>query len=460
MSLRLRRGSPATAPPPSVIFGPTLGAQFVRDHAGPLPVTNPGGGVPFSPVTLISTLIASNPSNTIFVASQTGTYPNFRGINYSNKHPRFYFPGNALTDYNITGTGALDESGFSGGSAGVEIYGGKWTGYGAASSSGGGAIRSDSGPTIIQDAYITGNGRSGIALQASVATSHTVRRCKMLTNGRYNITCNSTPSSTPFITLLLENCWMEDGNSNNNDPGGDAGCMKLSANDGTIVRNNWSKGNHGYGIWFDAANRNITITDNVIENNVGLAPIPGAGGLFYEVSYGGTVIEHNYLTGNGDPFNNNYPYNGVQIQVSNSPCDGTAFAPAAASAVRSEIRYNDIDTSNFQTPISLYNHSQHPDILRTRNWYVHHNRMYQRGASGQSRVGLADDSVNGGTKVGDIGTSPGAPGLCLFDFNEYHVADINGSYWEHDTARLSPGARTWVDFQSRGHEAHGTRVVI
>jgi hypothetical protein len=86
--------------------------------------------------------------------------------------------------------------------------------------------------------------------------------------------------------------------------------------------------------------------------------------------------------------------------------------------------------------------------------------MYVRGASGQSRTGLSDQCTPGSVKEGDIGTSPNSPGLNLFDYNEYHVADINGSYWNHDTSSETPGARTFLGFQSRQHEIHGTVVVI
>jgi hypothetical protein len=459
VSLRLRRGSPPTAPPPSVVYGPVPDRQYIRDHAGPLPVSNPGGGVPFSSASNIQTLINNNPSNTVFVASATGTYTNFRGIVYGNKHPRFYFPGNALTDYNITGAGTLNETALGGNTNGLEVYGGKWSGYGSAASAFNGSIVAEGGPSVIQDAFFTLAGRDGLTLLTTAnGHSFTVNRCKFLDNGRYNF---SHAAIDPFLgTPVIDSCLLDHGNSNNNDPGGDAACMKIGASDGGTVRNCHSKNNVGFGIWFDGSNRNARINNNVVENNIGIAPVPGAGGIFYEIGYGGAVIEHNYAIGNGSAGDANYPFNAVQIAVSCSPCDGTGFVAWAVLDLQSEIRYNEIDTSGFRTPIVLYNHTSHNDVLRTRKWYVHHNLMFQRGTSGQSRVGLSDQCSVGTPKEGDIGTSPTAPGFNLFDYNEYHVADISGSYWEHDTSSASPGARTWAQFQARGHETHGTVEAI
>ena len=458
----MRRGSSGTVPPPpGTIYGPVQGTQFIRDHAGPLVVTNPGGGVAFSPASNIGTLITNNPANTIFVASQTGTYTNFRGVSYGVKHPRFFFPGNALTDYNITGAGTLNEIGLNG-NAGLEVYGGKWTGYGTLASAFSMPINAVGGNVIIRDAFFTGNGQSGLqCLSTGAGQTFTVQRCKMSLNGRYNITTTTNVSGISQGAMTIESNLFETGNTGNFNPGGDASCMKINNSNGTVMRYNWSKNNNGFGIWFDGANRQATITDNVVENNVGGAANNGAGGLFYELGYGGTVIANNYCVGNGDPNNNNYPFNAVQLIVSCAPCDGTGDIPTGVFDATSEIRYNDVDANaGFRSAIVLYNHSTHPDSQRTRKWYVHHNRIWSRGASGQSRTGLSDQCTPGSAKEGDIGTSPNAPGLNLFDFNEYHVADPNGSYWNHDSATGTPGARTWAQFQARGHETNGTVAAI
>jgi len=455
MSLRMRRGGTPDSPP-SIIFGPINGAQSVRDGVGTRTVTSPGGGVSFNSASNINTLITNNPSNTVFIASATGTYNNFRGISYSNKHPRFYFPG-AAASYSITGAGSLNEIGMNGNTNGLEIHGGTWTGYGTTASAFGSSINAV-GSSIVEDAVFTNAGQSGLVLESAVAgVTNLVSHCHFTTNGRYNITSNPG-GTTNFQNTTLEYSLLENGNSALNDPGGDAGCMKMGFTSPFTMRYCWSKGNHGFGVWVDGRNRNAFIHNNVIENNFGHAPIPGAGGLFYEVGAGGVVIEHNYIIGNGSSSDGNYPFNGVQLAVSCSPSDGTGVLGLDA---QSEIRYNDIDANaGFRSPIVLYNHTSHADVFRTRKWYIHHNRLWSRGASGQSRTGLSDQCSPGQPKEGDIGTSPAAPGLNLFNFNEYHVADINGSYWNHDTSSGSPGARTFLSFQSRQHEANGTVVAI
>jgi hypothetical protein len=436
-------------------MGPQRSHHWIRERAGWLPVADPGGGVSFSSASNIQSLIDGNASNTVFVASAMGTYTNFRGIVYGNKKPRFWFPGHA-SSYSIQGAGSLNEVGMNGNTNGLEIHGGTWKLYATSGSTFGGPMVAV-GPSVIQDAIFTLNQQNGLALQGTTEGAvYLISRCSFITNGRYGITANNGGFGVRY-TPTLEFCLLEDNNSNLNDPGSDAGAMKFNHTDGFEMASCWSKGNHGFGAWADGDNRNLHWHDNVVENNIGFAPIPGAGGMFVEISEGGAVIENNYATGNGDSTDANYPFNAVQIIVSCSPSDGTGPNPFAG---RSEIRYNDVDTSDFRSPIVLYNHSSHIDSLRTRNWYVHHNRMTMRGATGQSRAGLSDQCTPSSSKEGDIGTSPGSPGLCLFDFNEYHVADINGSYWNHDTSSETPGARTWAQFQAAGHEANGTRVAL
>jgi hypothetical protein len=268
-----------------------------------------------------------------------------------------------------------------------------------------------------------------------------------------------------MLALTLEYCIFENNNTAGRalvagfEPGGDAGAVKWAKTDGAVIRNNWFHDNYGFGMWFDGYNRNAFVHDNVVEHDLT--------GLFYEISNGGTIIEHNYFAANGDGVSNNYPFNTQQMVISCSACDGTGVG--GGPNVTSEVRYNDLDSTHvtgYDAPIVLLNHSVHPNPERTRNWYVHHNRMWARQTlASRCRIGLADSSS--APKAGDIGSSSANN---RFDFNEYHVADINGIYWEHDTTGGNvPGPRTWAQFQaspaiaySNGlrQEAHGTRVVI
>jgi len=443
--------------------GPILGAAAVRSGAGAGATADPGGGVAFTSASNMQSLIDGNGFDTLFVTSTPGTYNNFRGLVYSAKHPRFYFVG-AASGYSIHG-GDLDGLGLNGtgggANGGLEIHGGTWTHYGLPAGSvisvGPVNIGGGGGSSIIQDAVFTLNSQIGVQMFMNVADSGTiatalVSHCTFLSNGRYGLSGSGTAAAGRQYRPTIENCLIDDNNTRGFDPGDDASAQKFVYTNGGIWRSNWYKNNAGHACWLDGYNVAAMIADNVIEDNAGMM-------VFYEISRGGTIIEHNYGIRNGSTTDINYPFNGTGLTISNSPCDGTGPVLPGPDAT-SEIRYNDIDTSGYQSPIVLYNHSVHADPERTRKWYIHHNRMWIRGASGTSRTGLVDTCTPASAKEGDIGTSPGAPGACLFDFNEYHVADINGLYWKHETSNQAPGARTWDQFRAQGHETNGTRMAI
>jgi hypothetical protein len=245
-------------------------------------------------------------------------------------------------------------------------------------------------------------------------------------------------------------------NTRHLDPGDDAGGTKFVPSRRSTFSSIWCHDSYGFGLWWDGQNQEETIHDCVTENNTG-------SGFFYEIGYGGTVIHHNYAKGNGDGTSNNYPFNTQQICVSCAPADGV-LGTLPGAAIRNEIYNNYVDAGagTYDAAIVLFNHQAHAYPKNTRNWYVHHNQFWIRGASGTSRNGLADSSQTT-QKAGEIGTSPGLPALNLFDYNDWRVVGWDANYlgWEHDTnGFMAPGARTWVGFQSRGHEAHGTVVAI
>ena len=448
MSPILALGPPAD---PGEEFGPTAGVQAVRDGAGPRTVADPGGGTAFNTSSDIQTLIDSNSANTLFVTSTTGTYNNFRGIVYSQKHPRFYFVG-AAAGYEING-GSVDGIGLngtgSGANGGLEVHGGTWIAYGHPTGTnvsvfpiniGGGG-----GDSVIADAIFTANNQSGLSIFINAADSGTratmlVTHCTLSSNGRYGMPGSSTGTNDNwFYTPTLEYCIIDGNNTRGFEPGDDTGGQKFGYSTGGNWRYNWYKNNEGHSCWLDGYNRNATIAENVIENNNGL-------GIFYEISRGGSVIEHNYLLDNGDNTDQNYPFNATQITVSCSPCDATG-ASHPGPDVTSEVRYNDADASGYATACILYDHSGQAPSEQTRNWYVHHNRLWQRAASGVTgRCGLADPHNE--DNITDVAANN------LFDFNEYHVADDTGAYWEAD------GSKTFAQFQAAGHEANGSVVEI
>jgi hypothetical protein len=447
--LRFVSGVPVTSQ-----FGPVAAVPAVKAGAGPRTVSDPGGGVSFNSASNIQTLINANPANTIFVASATGTYTNFRNLSITAKHPRFYFPGVA-SSYSITGAGST--FGFDG-KGGIEVRGGTWTGYGVQGVAPGYAtpIHCDGGPSVVEDAVLTGN-QVGVLMHGDVTSGvgATVSHCTMSNNFRY--ACAGGGSSSGILTShILEYCILDNSNTGGRahltspedyNPGGDASATKFLYVDGMIARYNWVKNTYGFGLWWDTAAYNLSVHDNVFENNT-LADI------FLEVVYGGCVIEHNYCNNNGlaDPTSNpaygavNNPFNNAAILVSCSPADGTSTGIFPGPNVTSEIRYNDLDCSNRANGVALIDGTWHFEG-GTRNWSVHHNRIYQRGTVAQAaRTGLYD--VSNRNLITDAGANN------LFDYDEYHVATTGGTYY------IADSAMTFAQFTAAGYEASGTEVVI
>lgn len=451
--LRLRGGIDAAGPPPDVTWGPRPSAQAIRDNAKPGTVSNPGGGVAFYANSNIAALLAANPAGTTFVASTANgaTFTNFRDVFYAGKAPKFWFPGPPGT-FIIDGgyaanRGLLVLDVVTGGEP-LEVHGGTWKRYGTGTGANWHRPISLRGDSTISDCIFQDNYGMGVNVAGAGATI-TIQRCSFLDNGYYALSGNST-SGTSY-NLTMEYCYAARNNYASPGDLNDASTTKFGRTNPGVFRYNHFENNYGNGLWYDGYNRNGLAHDNVIENNNGY-------GLFYEISRGGFIFEYNYVAYNGNPNNINYAYNGVQVVVSNSPCDGTGGE--GATNIRSEIRYNDVYTTNYQSPVVLYNHSNHPDVERTRNWYIHHNRLTSYGATGRSRTGIWDASTLGSAKEGDIGTSPGLPGACLFDSNTYRVADspATSAYWNHCTSNQSPPALTWAQFKARGHEANESSV--
>jgi hypothetical protein len=314
--------------------------------------------------------------------------------------------------------------------------------------------------SVIEDAILTGN-EIGVTLHGD-NLSHMgtrVSHCTMSNNFRYgcNGGGNATPAVGPVGTIgnILEYCIIDNNNlggraqiaSPSYNPGGDASATKFVLTAGDIARYNWVKNNYGFGLWWDTGVSNLSVHDNVCENNT-LADI------FLEVVYGGTICEHNYCinTGLADPTSPpsyggvNNPYNNAAVLVSCAAADGTSTGAFPGPNITSEVRYNDLDCSNRANGVALIDGTWHPEAA-TRNWYVHHNRIYERGSVAQApRSGLYDVSNR------NLITAPAANNH--FDFNEYHVATVGSTYY------IADSTMTLAQFRSAGHEAFGTEVVV
>jgi hypothetical protein len=300
-------------------------------------------------------------------------------------------------------------------------------------------IHAAGGTSVIQDAVFTANGQMGCLIHGSVTASH----CSFTNNGRYGVAGGGASGGMGNPTI--EYCLIDNNNTSQFAPDFDAGGTKFTYTNNMIVRYNWIKNNFGFGVWHDGTNMRLSCHNNVSENNL-------FAGFFYEISYGGTVYEHNYAAGNAIG-NGTWPagqYNGGAILVSCSPCDATGYNNNVAGQegpnITGEIRYNDLDTPASGSPngIALIDHAFHFEG-KCRNWYVHHNRIFHRG------------NTNGRTGLFDLGnanliTQPAANNH--FDFNEYHVVTTGTTYYECD------GVKTLTTMRAAGHEVNGTEGII
>lgn len=466
MRLRRSTGGRGASPPAGENYGPTPGADWVRNNAGPRPVTDPGGGYTFTSIVQLNSLIATYPSGSKFVAAAGATQNWDRRVADLGKHPKIYFLGDAsLGDGS---TVVIDGGGYNeplcapGATGGIELYGGQvqnfdWD-YGAILIRGDSTV-ADMKSMLNKQHGFRAQGDPEVGLDGAIVFSH----CWAYQNERYGMgsTADRVGVAGPQ-DVTVESCIIEGNNTGAWATADDAGGTKFLGTSGTW-RYNWVKNNIGVGLWWDGRNVNVLCEENVIENNgtTFAAPVYPQPGIFYEISGPDCVIQRNYVAGNGGTDYGSYPYNGVaQIVVSCSPLDGSVPMYNMGSA-GGEIRSNDVVTRNGRNaPVLLFNHSSHPDAYRTRKWNVHHNRFkILTATSTYCRHGLADYSTALSSKEGDIGTSPAAPGLCLFDHNVYWLANTDPAcnYFEHDTSRSNPGPIAWAQFRAEGHEANGIR---
>ncbi len=128
--------------------------------------------------------------------------------------------------------------------------------------------------------------RSGAGIQHGFATL--ITGCHIHHNGSTGILSVGNGSDGSVI----DDCEVSYNNFLDGfDPNNEAGGSKWLQTDGMTVKNCHFHNNHDNGIWFDANNLNIIIEDNLVEDNLG-------NGIFYEISYGPSIIRNNTVIGN------------------------------------------------------------------------------------------------------------------------------------------------------------------
>jgi parallel beta-helix repeat protein len=443
VSLHLRRGSVAVAEvPPGEEFGPTNGAQSVRDNAGPQTVADPGGGTLFT--TADNATITSTIQNGAIGATYrfaAGTYNRTAATNVLDRNPTLIFLPGAIWNGNggdFDGFDCTQDVGFT-------VKGGTFQNFGSATGANWPSGVRLRGPGLIEDGTFT-DCHVGFAINGS---NSTLRRNYCHANHRYGYAMSGTAAG-----VLIELNEITNNNVAHFNVGGDAGgAGKHGVTTagvgvgGITIRKNWYHANYGAGLWIDGwrpASGSILIEDNVCENNRNW-------GIFYELSYGGAIIRRNAVLNNGvaaptDPNNPESPswFNAVQLEVS---CSDGSLGPGSGI----EISRNIVDGS--ERAMGLLNHDSHPsdckgvtfqnnDVWLRDPAQISGSGGYLGGQDSQITKTLWTESTN------------------RFLTNSYHVASLSTAYWKWGSGAGGGSEQTWAQWQAFGHDAAGSRVAI
>lgn len=432
MSMRIRRGGV-----PDIeggeIFGPTNGAQSVRDNAGPRPITVPSGAIGFASTGELSLQININQSGSSFVALNNIDWTG--NVNATAKAPKIYVPNNRIMN-----GGGRNIIGLSLGN-GAEVHGGVWTNFGSSTgqdfhqpiiASGSGSAK------VVQDATFHTNFNKGVHCQGSNVTFD---HCLMHTNGRYGWGGSESAAGVRHTGFEITNCEWYNNNTRGLPMDFDAGGNKVLACLDTYVANCWGHDNQGAGLWFDFNPGAHIVEENVFEDNA-------RWGFFYEV---GTGVESEGWTASAQIRNNHFLnnvtsddgswFNSVEMLASCS--DG-----AMNGGLGYEIHHNIIDSTH--RALGFVDHNCHP--FDVRNFSAHDNDVYLR-TTNLGRVGGEVITVSGSPSCDDIPYADPFAGSSNNDFtnNHYHVQNTGLAYW-----RWNGTNRTWAQWQALGHDTSGS----
>jgi Right handed beta helix region len=399
-------------------------------------------GVRVSPDRNLQALIDAKPPGTTFCFAK-GLYRLSSGIWTGDKFPRLDLRAGAVIDGQNGGFVGINGPDGPANRPGTTILGGVFQHFGNANAEGAAPVVVRRNGVVVgtefRENFNVGLGVQGSNARVSHVDTHhngvglgvqgsNARVSHVYThhNGRYGLVvtrpCDGCPGP---VGVIVEDSEIAFNNTRQLSVIDDAGGTKFSGGTvGMIVRGNEVHDNYGSGLWWDGFNRNAQVYGNVIRDNRNW-------GIFWELSYGGTKIHDNTLTGNGIGDGTANWYNNVQLLVSCS--DG--------SVGRIEIYDNTIDGAAY--PLGLINHSHHP--LRTTGVYVHHNRMTLR-SSGDEVGAVAFDGL---TELFSEAANN------RFDSNTYRVTDPGGAYWAWDGQML-----TWSQWQALGHDQYGAVQAI
>jgi parallel beta-helix repeat protein len=149
----------------------------------------------------------------------------------------------------------------------------------------------------LEDVEADNNSEAGIDVHGTAtapAKGVTLLRCRAIGNGREGIKGGYASN------VLVQDCLSQGNNpANTNSAGNEAGGGKWSQCDGITFVNDTYQGNHGYGLWLDFNNRNITVKGGTFTGQVWPTPAAYWGaGMMIEISQGPIVVDGATFSGN------------------------------------------------------------------------------------------------------------------------------------------------------------------
>lgn len=279
-----------------------------------------------------------------------------------------------------------------------------------------GAIQAEQAMSwTIQNCEVRLNSAAGI----TVGVGAQVRNCKIHDNGQIGVTGSGRD-------ILIEDNQIWTNNTRGYDPGWEAGGVKLSYGDGSVIRRNRVYDNRGPGLWCDGDCRNTDYDSNVVERNYGA-------GIYHEISYN-AVIRNNVVR-----------HNGI---TEREWVWGSDIIIAASQDV--DVYGNTITVSPEKCAVMLVDqgrddrpHRRQGPLYKTQNNKVHDNDFTFEGAA---CAGGASDVEPDHESYRII-----ADGNNVFDRNLYRVPKANARVhfeWGHVTL-------DWNELRAKGLETNG-----
>jgi len=435
---RFAHGPVLRAVTASEVFGPTLGAAFVRSEAVPQAVTVFSGtaGVDFTQLNPASSSSANQTSITNDTTGEVwwpkGTYvapSNGFSLKAGQEH-RLESPAGGTRSASNTALIDGQNSALYGvqtpaSGAAITIRGGliiRCTNYGIVHSLPNGLTVED---TVLELNTYGALFQYDITFRRSISRTNTIGGFSLTTSG--------------WSAALLENLELTGNNTSDDLDGGGCKILRPVPAVGTLTaRGIWSHDNSGRGWWQDTSRVHTSLLEeSVFEGNE-------LSGMFIENQYGTTTIKRNYVAGNGTTVSPPQNWN-RSPNVLFSASDGSLGGGAGI-----DFFLNWIDATGDAPAVGLIDPLA--QVAGTKQIHVFDNDIWIRSTS--------DERMGGKLDADAFSTSPLYGGTNTFETNHYHVPKTASNYFSWGSLGGGPSDLDFAGWQAFGHDDGGTMVVI